>query len=63
MNTAEFDVDVAVVGAGPTGLALACELRLAGVTCRVLERRAEVATAVCALENARTRGRRRDARP
>ena len=35
------DVDVAVVGAGPTGLALACELRLAGVSCRVLERRAE----------------------
>jgi 2-polyprenyl-6-methoxyphenol hydroxylase-like FAD-dependent oxidoreductase len=34
-------VDVAIVGAGPTGLALACELRLAGVTCRVLERRAE----------------------
>lgn len=37
----EFDVDVAIVGAGPTGLALACELRLAGVTCRVLERRAD----------------------
>jgi 2-polyprenyl-6-methoxyphenol hydroxylase-like FAD-dependent oxidoreductase len=35
------DVDVVVVGAGPTGLALACELRLAGVGCRVLERRAE----------------------
>jgi 2-polyprenyl-6-methoxyphenol hydroxylase-like FAD-dependent oxidoreductase len=29
------------VGAGPTGLALACELRLAGVDCRVLERRTE----------------------
>jgi len=41
MNSTEFDVDVAVVGAGPTGLALACELRLAGVTCRVLERRAD----------------------
>lgn len=37
----EFDVDVAVVGAGPTGLALACELRLAGVTCTVLEKRAD----------------------
>jgi 2-polyprenyl-6-methoxyphenol hydroxylase-like FAD-dependent oxidoreductase len=35
------DVDVAIVGAGPTGLALACELRLAGVSCRVLERRTE----------------------
>src|SRR4051812_46190094 len=35
------DVDVTVVGAGPTGLALACELRLAGVSCRVLERRTD----------------------
>jgi 2-polyprenyl-6-methoxyphenol hydroxylase-like FAD-dependent oxidoreductase len=35
------DVAVAIVGAGPTGLALACELRLAGVTCRVLERRTD----------------------
>lgn len=41
MDGNEFDVDVAIVGAGPTGLALACELRLAGVTCRVLERRAD----------------------
>ncbi len=30
---------VVVVGAGPTGLMLACELALAGVRCRVLERR------------------------
>ncbi|MBG0565814.1 FAD-dependent oxidoreductase [Actinoplanes aureus] len=37
MNTA----DVIVVGAGPTGLTLACELALAGVRVRVLERRAE----------------------
>jgi 2-polyprenyl-6-methoxyphenol hydroxylase-like FAD-dependent oxidoreductase len=35
------DVDVVIVGAGPTGLALAAELRLAGVACRVLERRSE----------------------
>ena len=35
------DVEVAIVGAGPTGLALACELRLAGVSCTVLERRAD----------------------
>jgi 2-polyprenyl-6-methoxyphenol hydroxylase-like FAD-dependent oxidoreductase len=35
------DVDVTIVGAGPTGLALACELRLAGVSCRVLERRTD----------------------
>src|SRR5262245_23476546 len=33
--------DVAVIGAGPTGLMLACELALAGVGVRVLERRAE----------------------
>jgi 2-polyprenyl-6-methoxyphenol hydroxylase-like FAD-dependent oxidoreductase len=30
---------VTVVGAGPTGLALACELAVAGVHCRVLEKR------------------------
>jgi 2-polyprenyl-6-methoxyphenol hydroxylase-like FAD-dependent oxidoreductase len=36
-----YDTEVAIVGAGPTGLALACELRLAGIDCRVLERRAE----------------------
>jgi 2-polyprenyl-6-methoxyphenol hydroxylase-like FAD-dependent oxidoreductase len=34
-------VDVVVVGAGPTGLMLACELALSGVSCRILERRAE----------------------
>ena len=33
--------EVVVVGAGPTGLMLACELALAGVRCRVLECRAE----------------------
>ena len=32
--------DVVVVGAGPTGLMLACELALGGVTVRVLEERA-----------------------
>jgi 2-polyprenyl-6-methoxyphenol hydroxylase-like FAD-dependent oxidoreductase len=37
MNT----TDVIVVGAGPTGLMLACELALAGVRCRILERRAD----------------------
>jgi 2-polyprenyl-6-methoxyphenol hydroxylase-like FAD-dependent oxidoreductase len=30
--------DVIIVGAGPTGLMLACELRLAGIRARVLER-------------------------
>ncbi|MEU8354591.1 FAD-dependent monooxygenase [Nonomuraea sp. NPDC048882] len=33
--------DVIVIGAGPTGLMLACELARAGVRCRLLERRAE----------------------
>ena len=35
-----MNTDVLVIGAGPTGLTLACELALAGVHCRVLERRA-----------------------
>jgi bifunctional hydroxylase/dehydrase len=34
----DFDADVVVVGAGPTGLMLAGELRLAGVSVLVLER-------------------------
>ncbi|XVQ84237.1 FAD-dependent oxidoreductase [Microbispora siamensis] len=36
-----MDVDVVVAGAGPVGLALACELRLGGVSVLVLEREAE----------------------
>ena len=36
-----LSTEVIVVGAGPTGLMLACELALAGVRVRVLERRAE----------------------
>ncbi|MGW1628413.1 FAD-dependent oxidoreductase, partial [Streptomyces anthocyanicus] len=36
-----MSTDVIVVGAGPTGLMLACELALAGVRTRVLERRTE----------------------
>ncbi|GAA4592496.1 FAD-dependent monooxygenase [Planotetraspora phitsanulokensis] len=36
-----MDVDVVVAGAGPVGLMLACELRLAGVSVLVLERKAE----------------------
>lgn len=36
-----MNVDVIVVGAGPTGLMLACELALAGVRTRILERRVE----------------------
>ncbi|WP_257462043.1 FAD-dependent oxidoreductase [Archangium lipolyticum] len=34
-------IDVVVVGGGPTGLMLACELALAGISVRVLERREE----------------------
>jgi 2-polyprenyl-6-methoxyphenol hydroxylase-like FAD-dependent oxidoreductase len=36
------DADVIVVGAGPTGLMLACELRLAGVRPLVLERHPQI---------------------
>ncbi|MFI0740309.1 monooxygenase [Streptomyces sp. NPDC021100] len=36
-----MNTDVMVVGAGPTGLMLACELALAGVRTRILERRTE----------------------
>ncbi len=37
-----MNADVIVVGAGPTGLMLACELRLAGVRTVVLERRPQL---------------------
>ena len=36
-----IDSDVIVVGAGPTGLMLACELAMRGIQVRLLERRAE----------------------
>ncbi|MDQ0402124.1 monooxygenase [Streptomyces sp. NPDC000349] len=36
-----MNTDVIVVGAGPTGLMLACELALAGVRIRIIERRTE----------------------
>ncbi len=36
-----MDADVVIAGAGPTGLMLACELRLAGVDVTVVERLAE----------------------
>ncbi|HTN84054.1 MAG TPA: FAD-dependent monooxygenase, partial [Sorangium sp.] len=35
---AHMSVDVVIVGGGPTGVMLACELRLAGVRPVVLER-------------------------
>jgi 2-polyprenyl-6-methoxyphenol hydroxylase-like FAD-dependent oxidoreductase len=37
-----MDADVIIVGAGPTGLMLACELRLAGVRPLVLERQPQI---------------------
>ncbi|MEV6179112.1 FAD-dependent monooxygenase [Streptomyces sp. NPDC052015] len=41
MTVQDFDTDVIIVGAGPTGLMLAGELRLAGVEAVVLERLTE----------------------
>ncbi|MBU9763740.1 FAD-dependent oxidoreductase [Mycobacterium sp. TNTM28] len=41
---AAADVDVVVVGAGPTGLTLACSLRLHGLSVRVLDRATGPAT-------------------
>ncbi|WP_329263118.1 FAD-dependent monooxygenase [Streptomyces sp. NBC_01478] len=41
MGHAGMDADVVIAGAGPTGLMLACELRLAGVDVMVVERLAE----------------------
>ena len=37
-----MDADAIIVGAGPTGLMLACELRLAGVRPLVLERQPKI---------------------
>ncbi|MFE2376755.1 FAD-dependent monooxygenase [Streptomyces sp. NPDC059398] len=38
----EFDADVLIAGAGPTGLMLAHELGIAGVSCLVVERNTEI---------------------
>ncbi|HYH34052.1 MAG TPA: FAD-dependent oxidoreductase, partial [Nocardioides sp.] len=38
MTTVTTDTDVLVVGAGPTGLTLACDLRRRGVDCTVVDR-------------------------
>ena len=40
MKTMTTSTDVLVVGAGPTGLTLACDLRRRGVDCRIIDRAA-----------------------
>src|SRR5687767_5321244 len=45
MKTLTTELDVLIVGAGPTGLTLAAELALAGVNVAILERRADQAIA------------------
>lgn len=40
---------VLIIGAGPTGLAAACTLRLNGVDCRIIDRRAEISEGTKAL--------------
>ena len=46
MTMPTMDYDVLVAGAGPVGLMLATELRLAGVRVLVVERREELDTAL-----------------
>ncbi|MEY9931524.1 2-polyprenyl-6-methoxyphenol hydroxylase-like FAD-dependent oxidoreductase [Catenulispora sp. GP43] len=41
----ETTTDVLIIGAGPTGLALACDLARRGVSCHILERAAQPSTA------------------
>ena len=37
-------VDVLIIGAGPTGLTMACELLRRGITCRILDKTEAPAT-------------------
>ena len=47
--TAMHETDVLIVGAGPTGLTLACELLRRGVSCRIIDKAASPATTSRAL--------------
>lgn len=50
MNTVlQSQTDVLIVGAGPTGLTLACELLRRGVSCRIIDKAAAPATTSRAL--------------
>jgi 2-polyprenyl-6-methoxyphenol hydroxylase-like FAD-dependent oxidoreductase len=48
-STAKHETDVLIVGAGPTGLTLACELLGRGVSCRIIDTAASPATTSRAL--------------
>ena len=47
--SAKQETDVLIVGAGPTGLTLACELLRRGISCRIIDKAASPATTSRAL--------------